>query len=287
LLARSCPASSRPPRPSTQTLDDAPRKGSTLDAIELSHIGKRFTIGARQIVALRDVNLRVPRGQIAAIVGPSGSGKSTLLRLICGLIPPDEGAVRVNGTPVAGVDPRLGLVFQEPRLLPWRSALDNVALPMELAGAGRPDRDAKSRELLQLVGVDRFADAYPSQLSGGMAQRVGVARALSLDPEVLLLDEPFGSLDALTRDRLDTELLRLWEGTGKTMLVVTHSIPEAVFLADRVLVLSDAPGTIVADVPVDLGRPRMSDALDASSATRAAVEIRSALARGAQVEPAA
>ena len=168
-------------------------------------------------------------------------------------------------------------MFQEPRLLPWRNAIDNVAYPLELAGQRPAERLARARELMALVGLSGFEEAYPAQLSGGMAQRVGVARALVLEPRVLLLDEPFGSLDALTRAHLDAEVLRLWERLGTTILVVTHSIPEAVFLADRVVVLSPRPGRIVADVPVDLARPRTWGAMDEAASTHAPTRVRAAL----------
>ncbi len=231
----------------------------------------------RRLVALEAIDLHVPAGDVVAIVGPSGSGKSTLLRLVAGLLSPDAGSVEVGGALVSGPDPRIGLVFQEPRLMPWRTALDNVCYPLELAGRPRPEREARARELMTLMGLDGFETASPAQLSGGMAQRVALARALTLEPRVLLLDEPFGALDALTRDRLDAELLGIWERLGATIIVVTHSIPEAVFLADRVVVLSERPGRIIADVPVDLPRPRAWAAIDEAASSRAAHAVRAAL----------
>lgn len=232
------------------------------------------------MVALEGLSLGVPVGSIAAVVGPNGSGKSTLLRLISGLLGPDEGQVVVDGSVVAGPDQRVGLAFQEPRLLPWRTLLDNVCLPMELSGWPLATRRERGLELLAQVRLRGFEDAYPSQLSGGMGQRAGIARALVLEPPVLLLDEPFSALDALTRERLNLELLALWERTRPTILLVTHSIPEAVFLADRVLVLSARPGRVVADVPIDLRRPRSPATLDAAAFSDAAMQIRGALEAG-------
>jgi NitT/TauT family transport system ATP-binding protein len=255
------------------------------DAIALCDVTRSFTLPDRRLEVIAPTTLTIPTGQVAAIVGPSGSGKSTLLRLICGLLPADTGTIAVAGRPVTGPDERVGLVFQEPRLLPWRTTLENVAYPLELRGESRPARSARARELLALVGLDSFETARPSQLSGGMAQRVALARALALDPPVLLLDEPFGALDALTRDRLDTELLALWERIGTTIVLVTHSIPEAVFLADRVLVLSARPGRVVADIPVPLARPRRWDDLDEAASGHAAVSVRRALELHADERP--
>ncbi len=255
----------------------------TLDEITVTGVDRSFAVADRPIQALRAIDLHVPAGGVVAIVGPSGSGKTTLLRLIAGLLPPDAGMIRIGGRDVTGPHPRVGLVFQEPRLLPWRDALDNVGYPLELAGRPRAEREARSRELMALVSLDGFEAALPSQLSGGMAQRVALARALTLEPRVLLLDEPFGALDALTRDRLDAELLGLWERLGATIVIVTHSIPEAVFLADRVVVLSDRPGQVIADVPVDLPRPRAWNTLDGVTSTRAARFVRAALEADAPV----
>ena len=258
---------------------DTPR-GSTTRGKETGHgrrdhVTRSFLIDDRRIDAVASTTLTIATGQVAAIVGPSGSGKSTLLRLISGLLPADAGTV--TAPQVTGPDERVGLVFQEPRLLPWRTAIDNVAYPLELRGEAKPARLARARELLALVGLTGFELARPAQLSGGMAQRVALARALALDPPVLLLDEPFGALDALTRDRLDAELLGLWERIGTTIVLVTHSIQEAVFLADRVLVLSARPGRIVADIPVPLARPRRWADLDEAASGQAAVAVRWAL----------
>ena len=249
----------------------------TLNAIELQDVTRSFKVGAQQLVVLSGVTFDVAAGSIVAVVGPNGSGKRTLLRLLSGLLEPDAGRVMVEGAPVSGPDPRVGLVFQEPRLLPWRTLLDNVCLPLELAGWSRARREERGRQLLSQMRLDGFESAYPGQLSGGMAQRSGLARALVREPDVLLLDEPFSALDALTRERLNGELLALWERTHPTIVLVTHSIPEAVFLADRVIVLSSRPGRIVADVPVVLPRPRSVVDADTAAFTQAAVAIRTAL----------
>lgn len=226
---------------------------------------------------LDDVSFDVPVHGISAVLGPNGSGKSTLLRLIAGLLEPGDGRIQIDGRDVSDADQRVGLVFQEPRLLPWRTALDNVAFPLQLAGVAKGERRARAREQLELVGVAAFAEAYPHQLSGGMRQRVAIARALVREPQILLLDEPFSALDALTRERFNTELLELWQRTGTAIVLVTHSIPEAIYVADEVVVLSASPGRVLARVPVPLGRPRTQAALDSEQMTRTAALMRAYL----------
>jgi len=278
--AERAPITSIAPLPSTIDQD----RGS---AIRLRDVARSFSgAGAPALVALDGISFDVPPRQVTALVGPNGCGKSTLLRVIGGLLRPDRGAVEVAGERVSGPDPRVGFVFQEPRLLPWTSALDNVAFPLLLAGRPGAERAARAGELLELVGLEGFGGARPHELSGGMRQRVAIARALALEPSVLLLDEPFSALDALTRERFGSELLRIWERTATTILLVTHSISEAVFLADRVLVLSPRPGRVVADIPVSLPRPRRRSTLDSAAAARLAQRIRSHLA-GAADEPVA
>ena len=249
----------------------------SVPAIRLDGVRFGFHINGRQTEVIGGLDLEIAPRSIVALVGPNGCGKSTLLRVIAGLLPAREGAVEVEGRPVTGPDPRVGLVFQEPRLLPWRSAFANVAFPLEVAGRDRDARERRVTDLLGLVGLRDWSRARPAELSGGMRQRVAIARALALEPAVLLLDEPFSALDSLTRERFNVELLRLWERIGATIVLVTHSIAEAVFLADRVLVLSPRPAQLVADLVVDLPRPRRPGDLDAAAVTRTAAEIRAHL----------
>ncbi len=233
--------------------------------------------GVRTVHALDRISIEVRPREVVALIGPNGCGKSTLLRVLAGLIPPEAGTVALDGSPVTGPDPRVGLVFQESRLLTWRSAEGNVRFPMELAGWSKARQEARASDLLGLVGLREFARARPSTLSGGTRQRVSIARALALEPTVLLLDEPFSALDALTRERFNAELLNLWQRTGTTIVVVTHSIPEAVFLADRVIVMSPRPGRVVAEVPVDMPRPRRLADLDSAVVTSVAAQVRAHL----------
>jgi len=250
--------------------------------ISLRGVTVSFAAGGRErLVALDGLDLDVEGGQIVAIIGPNGSGKSTLLRVLAGLLPPDRGEVALDGHPIVGPDPRIGLVFQEPRLLPWRTTASNIAYPLELAGVDRVLRRRRVEALLHTVGLEAAAGQVPSQLSGGMRQRAALARTLVLEPEVLLLDEPFSALDELTRERLNLELLAITARTPTTILVVTHSVQEAIFLADRVVVLSERPGRVVADVPVGLERPRSLRDLDAAVVTRTAAEIRTYLGEAA------
>jgi len=236
--------------------------------------------GPHGTLALDGFDLSVEPGEVVAIIGPNGCGKSTFLRVADGLLVPDRGTVTLDDRPIDGPDPRIGLVFQEPRLLPWRSVADNVAYPLELAGWSRQRRAERLRELLDLVGLTAAADVRPVHLSGGMRQRAAIARALALAPELLLLDEPFSALDALTRERFNLELLALWEKTGTTIVIVTHSIPEAVLLADRVVVMTSGPGRVAAIVPVDAPRPRSLTMLDEAVVSSAAREIRAHLEHG-------
>ncbi len=251
----------------------AERATSSGAALRASGVELTFG-GQRPVQALDGLSLDVAPGEVVALIGPNGCGKSTLLRVLSGLLMPDRGGVTIDGQAVTGPDPRVGFVFQEPRLLAWRSAEDNVGFPLELAGRPAADRHARATELLGLVGAADVAAAKPKTLSGGTRQRVAIARALALDPEVLLLDEPFSALDALTRERLNGELQDLWARLGTTIVLVTHSIPEAVFLADRVVVLSPRPGRVVAEVPIDLPRPRRLEAVDSVHSAELAMRIR-------------
>ena len=202
--------------------------------------------------ALDRIAFEVHPREFVCVLGPSGSGKSTLLRILAGLLPPTSGQCAFSG----GEQPKIGMVFQQANLMPWRSVIENLTLPLELAGMGNGEARARAQELIELVGLGGFEENWPRDLSGGMAQRVAIARALIHDPDLLLLDEPFGSLDALTRERMWTELSRIWQRRQKTVLMVTHSISEALFLADRVLVLTQRPGRVKLDLAVDLPRPR-------------------------------
>ena len=249
----------------------APPAGISVSGVSLTFHGARITH------VLDGIDIAIRPREVVALIGPNGCGKSTLLRVLGGLIPADAGGVTIDGDPVTGPDPRVGLVFQEPRLLAWRSAEDNVRFPMELAGWSKAHQEARAEVLLGLVGLREFANARPATLSGGTRQRVAIARALALEPSLLLLDEPFSALDALTRERFNAELLRLWDRTGTTIVLVTHSIPEAVFLADRVLVLSPRPGRIVAEISVDLPRPRRIADMDSAFVSHVAAEVRAHL----------
>ncbi len=205
--------------------------------------------------ALRDVSFEVCPQEFICVLGPSGSGKSTLLRVLAGLLTPTRGQVDFAD----GGKPRIGMVFQQSNLMPWRTAIANITLPLEVQGIKAEEAQARAQEMIELVGLQGFEQSWPRDLSGGMAQRVAIGRALIHDPDLLLLDEPFGSLDALTRERMWTELSRIWQKQRKTVVMVTHSISESLFLADRVLVLSQRPGTLKLDLKVDLPRPREDD----------------------------
>ncbi|PZW44903.1 NitT/TauT family transport system ATP-binding protein [Humitalea rosea] len=208
------------------------------------------------VVALRDVSLDIAPGAFVTVVGPSGCGKSTLLKILAGILARSSGEVSLAGRPIDGPSRNVGVVFQAPVLLPWRNVLQNVLLPIDIQRLKRADHEGRARALLKLVGLAGFENKYPSELSGGMQQRVGITRALVHDPDLLLMDEPFGALDAMTRESMNLELLRIWEESRKTVMLVTHSIPEAVFLADKVVVMSPRPGRISEIIDVDLPRPR-------------------------------
>ena len=219
-------------------------------------LGVSFQDDKGELIALQDITFSVDEQEFVCVLGPSGSGKSTLLRILAGLLVPTYGQVILAGQPILGPHPKVGLVFQDPNLMPWRSVLQNVLLPLELDSTPKTDAITQARMVLDLVGLSGFEDYLPRDLSGGMAQRVAIARALVHDPDVLLLDEPFGALDALTRERMGDELSRIWQSRCKTVVMVTHAIDEAILLADRILVLGSQPGKLVLDIQVNLQRPR-------------------------------
>ena len=255
-------------------------------SIRLDRVGMVYQTPSGAVEALRDVTLSVAHGEFLSLVGPSGCGKSTLLRIIAGLRPVTSGTVSVNGAKVASPIAEVGMVFQAPVLLKWRTIIDNVLLPAELAGLRVGCYRQRAHELLRLVGLGDFIDKRPSELSGGMQQRVSICRALLLDPPLLLMDEPFGALDAMTRDELNFELLRIWgegpQGAGarKTIVFVTHSIQEAIILSDRIVVLSRRPGRIVATRDIDLPRPRSIETRAREELGVLSLEIYRALDKG-------
>jgi len=224
--------------------------------ISFKHLSKVFTKDRGEIRALDDFNLDVRKGEFVCLLGPSGCGKTTVLRIIAGLENATGGGVSLHGKNVTSGGPDRGMVFQEFALFPWRTVRKNIEFGLEVKGVPESERSKTSSQLIELVGLTGFEDAHPNELSGGMKQRVGIARALANEPAVLLMDEPFGSLDAQTRNLMQKELLRIWSATGKTVLFVTHSVDEAVFLADRIVVMTARPGKVREDIPVGLPRPR-------------------------------
>jgi NitT/TauT family transport system ATP-binding protein/sulfonate transport system ATP-binding protein len=224
--------------------------------VTIRNLAKSYSINGRHLNVLKGVSNHVRSGEILAIVGASGSGKTTLLRVLAGLEEADRGEVLIDGRPVRGVGTDRAVIFQEPRLLPWLTVLDNVAFPLENRGLSKIQARNQARHYVELVGLGDFAEALPSQLSGGMAQRVGIARALAVKPEILLLDEPFGALDAMTKITMQEELSRIWRDEKVTMILVTHDLEEAVYLADRVLILSKEKGGRTREIDIELPRPR-------------------------------
>ena len=253
---------------------------ATLDqalGVSVEDVTVRFGAPATGLEALAACTLDVPAGSFTVIIGPNGCGKSTLLRLVAGVLAPTQGRVRIGDHPPTAGDGRVSLAFQQPRLLPWRTTLENVAMPLELAGIPLADRVRRGSAALDRVGLGGAAHLRPRELSGGMAQRAALARALVGDPPVLLLDEPFSALDALTRETFDLELQRLWLERRRTVVLVTHSVPEAVALADRVVVMTPRPGRVARVVEVDLPRPRPVDLSGDPRAAGLVGEVRDAL----------
>ena len=250
--------------------------------MRLDRVAISFPSAAGPLTALQDLSLEVPAGSLTVVIGPNGCGKSTLLRVIAGLLLPTNGDVTlgdgVDATAPRAGDGRVGLAFQQPRLVPWLSTLDNVALPMALAGTPLPERRERARLALDRVGLADAASSRPAHLSGGMAQRAALARALVGDPPILLLDEPFSALDALTREGFDAELERLWMARRRTMVMVTHAVGEAVRMADRIAVMTTRPGRVARVIAVDLPRPRPAALAGDPAAAAIDAEVRAALA---------
>jgi NitT/TauT family transport system ATP-binding protein len=262
--------------------EGAPAGAATAPVVEISGVSKVFAPrgqGTRAVEALVGIDLSVRAGEFVSLIGPSGCGKSTLLRIVGDLTAPTTGQVLVNGKPApqARRDRDYGMVFQAPILFDWRSVQGNVELPLEINGTPKAERVRRAAEHLALVELSDFAGHYPWQLSGGMQQRVAIARALALDPAILLMDEPFGALDEMTRERMNMELLKIWERTQTTVLFVTHSIAEAVFLSTRVVVMSARPGRIAAVVEIDLPRERTADTRETEAYFRLVTVVREAL----------
>ena len=246
--------------PATRPAGGATPSAAEQPLVSIDGVTRRFvTRAGTEVAALDDVSLAIERDQFVTVVGPSGCGKTTLMKLVGGIITPSSGEVRLNGAPLTRPSRRIGMVFQRPILLPWCSVLDNVLFPLRMLGWPIAPRMAQARKLIELVGLRGFESALPMELSGGMQQRVSICRALIYDPEVLLMDEPFAALDAMMREELGFELLRIWNEQRKTVVFVTHSISEAVMLADRVVVMTARPGRIVMDVTITLPRPRTPD----------------------------
>jgi len=260
--------------------------GASGPLVSLSGVSRHFvTRAGTNVTALEGVTLDIERDQFVTVVGPSGCGKTTLMKLVGGLTPPSKGTIKLGGEPLVRPSRKVGMVFQRPVLLPWRTVLENVLFPLEMLGWSTADRRDEALRLIDLVGLAGFEKALPGELSGGMQQRVSICRALIYDPELLLMDEPFGALDAMTREDLSFELLRIWGEKKKTVVFVTHSIAEAVLLADRVIVMTARPGRVVMDVPITLPRPRTPDTEFSAQFQEFAKTIRAAVYAEARAQP--
>ncbi|HOT07034.1 MAG TPA: ABC transporter ATP-binding protein [Methanotrichaceae archaeon] len=224
--------------------------------LEIKGVSKSFLAEGKEMVTLSDVNLSIEEGEFVCFIGPSGCGKTTLLRIVAGLETPSSGSVMLEGRPITGPGPERGMVFQEYSLFPWRTVLDNIAFGPELKGEAKEERYRRARIYLKAIGLESFEQSYPHELSGGMKQRVAIARALVNHPKALIMDEPFGALDAQTRNIMQAELLRTWENKKKTVLFVTHSVDEAIYLGDRIVIMSARPGRIKEIIDINLPRPR-------------------------------
>jgi len=247
------------------------------DVISVEHLALSYGRGASRVVALRDISFRIADATFTVVVGPSGCGKSTLLKILAGLLPPTGGTAELRGQPITGPRRDIGVVFQTPVLFPWRSVLGNVMLPADVQGLDRAAMQRRALELLGQVGLGGFEQRYPRELSGGMQQRVGLVRALLHDPAILLMDEPFSALDAMTREGMMVELQRVWLARRVTVLFITHSIAEAVFLGDRVIVLTPRPGMIGDAFEVELPRPRTLEMMNTEGFGRCVARVRAAL----------
>jgi NitT/TauT family transport system ATP-binding protein len=253
---------------------------SSGSVISVRRLSLKYGRGAAGVLALSDISFSMADGEFIAVVGPSGCGKSTLLKILAGLLPQTEGEADLNGTPITGPRRDIGVVFQAPVLFPWRSVLGNVMLPADVQGLDQEKMKRRALDLIGLVGLNGFEQRYPRELSGGMQQRVGIVRALIHDPAILLMDEPFGALDAMTREIMNVELQRIWMERRKTVLFITHSTVEAVFLADRVIVLTPRPGKIGDEFSVDLPRPRKLSVMNTEGFGSYVRRVRAALNPG-------
>lgn len=257
------------------------RPGSRAPLIEFDAVGKTYRAAdGRPIKAVDSVSATIADGEFIAILGPSGCGKSTLMMMLAGLLAQTEGTIRYKGKPVSGPEQEFGVVFQDPILFPWRNVIQNVKLPAEIRGTSRAQQTERAREMINLVGLSGFETKYPNELSGGMQQRVAIARALTLDPKLILMDEPFGALDAMTREQMNLELQRISLATRATVVFVTHSIAEAAFLADRVFVMSGRPSTVRAIVSIDIPRPRKIELMNTDLFGKYVSQLRAVLSAG-------
>lgn len=249
---------------------------TNMPEIEIDHVSMYYQTGASEVLALKDVTVDIKKGEFVSLLGPSGCGKTTLLRIMADLIQPTSGMIRISGTTAkeARLAQKYGIVFQNPVLYDWRKVKKNITLPLEMMKVSKEEQENRVDRLLELVGLTKFKDKYPWQLSGGMQQRVAIARALAMEPEILLMDEPFSALDEFSRERLNEELLSIWSEVKNTVVFVTHSIPEAIFLSDRVFVLSPHPGRLSKVVDISLPRPRRAEMRESSEFYQLVTEIR-------------
>lgn len=248
--------------------------GSEKSALSIDNVSVTYQSARGKHTAVDNVSMSMQPGEFVSILGPSGCGKSTLLGVVAGLLPTSGGEISVFGEGVSGPRKDIGVVFQQATLLPWLNVIDNILIPIKALRKNDQDYTKRAHELIELVGLTKFAKYYPNELSGGMQQRVGIARALIRDPNLLLMDEPFAALDAMTRERMSLELQDIWQASGKSVLFITHSIPEAVFLSSRVLIMSPSPGRFVKEIPIDLPRPRTMQTMSSGSYAALCGEIR-------------